>query len=223
MCPASSRTSPLGQLEGRDQHGRRGRRQRGPDRPARRGRGGRATASAVMSDVCDIAAASVCRPSASRPRRSTMRCLQVRQPRAYYLRMELADSPARWPRSQPCWARPALSIDRMRQYVSPGRECARADRHAQGRAPEPRHGTGRPAPRNGRRRGAPVALRHRGRLTRRARWTGPRPSTSTANGFRPVSGPSRSMPDQRVFPAGGTGRCACRPAGGAGPARALGA
>ena len=151
---------------------------------------------------------------AAKPRRAT-------QPTAH---RKLADKPGALAKVAPVLGETGISIDRMRQYDHPGENAPVLIVHGT-RPRAPNLDTALAAlPGTGVVVGAPVALRNRGRLTRRARWTGPRPSTSTANGLSPGfwAEPVNAL-TKRVFPAGGTGRCACRPAGGAGPARALGA
>jgi homoserine dehydrogenase len=79
------------------------------------------TASAVMSDVCDIArgirVATFGRPAlalADAPPASAA------SPTCYYLRMELADKPGALAKVATVLGEAGISIDRMRQYDHPG-------------------------------------------------------------------------------------------------------
>jgi homoserine dehydrogenase len=130
-------TSPLGQLEGGtnmvviegDSVGQIV--LRGP------GAGQGPTASAVMSDVCDIAR-GIRVAVFGQPARLLDRAppASAASPACHYLRMELADKPGALAKVATVLGEAGVSIDRMRQYDHPGEnapvlivthKCARAD------------------------------------------------------------------------------------------------
>jgi len=114
-------TSPLGQLEGGtnmvviegDSVGQIV--LRGP------GAGQGPTASAVMSDVCDIAR-RIRVPTFGRPAAGLDNAppATAASPASYYLRMELADKPGALAKVATVLGEAGISIDRMRQYDHPG-------------------------------------------------------------------------------------------------------
>jgi homoserine dehydrogenase len=79
------------------------------------------TASAVMSDVCDIArgirVATFGRPATSLEKAPPA---SAASPARYYLRMELADRPGALAKVATALGEAGVSIDRMRQYDHPG-------------------------------------------------------------------------------------------------------
>jgi homoserine dehydrogenase len=114
-------TSPLGQLQGGtnmvviegDSVGQIV--LRGP------GAGEGPTASAVMSDVCDIAR-GIRVPTFGQPARMLDEAppATAASPACYYLRMELADKPGALAKVATVLGEAGISIDRMRQYDHPG-------------------------------------------------------------------------------------------------------
>lgn len=114
-------TSPLGQLEGGtnmvviegDSVGQIV--LRGP------GAGQGPTASAVMSDICDIAR-GIRVPTFGQPAISLEAAppATAASPACYYLRMELADKPGALAKVATVLGEAGISIDRMRQYDHPG-------------------------------------------------------------------------------------------------------
>ncbi|PWK56303.1 homoserine dehydrogenase [Roseicyclus mahoneyensis] len=79
------------------------------------------TASAVMSDVCDIAR-GIRVPTFGRPATSLDDAApaSAASPACYYLRMELADKPGALAKVATVLGEAGISIDRMRQYDHPG-------------------------------------------------------------------------------------------------------
>jgi len=79
------------------------------------------TASAVMSDVCDIAR-GIRVPTFGRPATALDDAppASAASPACYYLRMELADKPGALAKVATVLGEAGISIDRMRQYDHPG-------------------------------------------------------------------------------------------------------
>jgi homoserine dehydrogenase len=79
------------------------------------------TASAVMSDICDIAR-GIRVPTFGRPATSLDDAppASAASPACYYLRMELADKPGALAKVATVLGEAGISIDRMRQYDHPG-------------------------------------------------------------------------------------------------------